>query len=76
MRSIIQFNIQKGDKYYVAQGIDMPIVTQAKTLDELSKNIKEAVELHLEGENFVNLEISKCPSILASFELQTNLCLN
>ncbi len=47
MRSIIQFNIQKGDKYYVARGINLPIVTQAKTLDELSKNIKEAVVLHL-----------------------------
>ncbi len=76
MRSIIQFNIQKGDKYYVAQGIDLPIVTQAKTLDELSKNIKEAVELHLEGESFIDLGLSKCPSILVNFELQANLCLS
>lgn len=48
MKNIIQFYINKGEKYYVAQGVDLPIVTQGKTLDELMKNIKEAVELHLE----------------------------
>jgi len=47
MKNIIQFYINKGEKYYVAQGIDLPVVTQGKTLDELMKNIKEAVELHL-----------------------------
>ena len=48
MKNIIQLYINKGEKYYVAQGIDLPVVTQGKTLDELMKNIKEAVELHLE----------------------------
>jgi predicted RNase H-like HicB family nuclease len=76
MRSIIQFDIQKGDKYYVASGIGLSIVTQAKTLDELSKNIKEAVELHLENESFSDLGITKNPSILVNFELMPNLCLN
>jgi len=47
MKNIIQFYINKGEKYYVVQGIDLPVVTQGKTLDELMKNIKEAVELHL-----------------------------
>jgi len=47
MKNIIQLYINKGEKYYVAQGIDLPVVTQGKTLDELMKNIKEAVELHL-----------------------------
>ena len=47
MKNIIQFYINKGENYYVAQGVDLPVVTQGKTLDELMKNIKEAVELHL-----------------------------
>jgi predicted RNase H-like HicB family nuclease len=33
--------------------IQFHIVTQGKTLDELAVNIKEALELHLEGENLV-----------------------
>lgn len=49
MKRIIQLHISKGDKYYTAEGADLPIVTQGKTLDELAENIREAVELHLEN---------------------------
>ena len=45
-RHIIQFQISKGERYYVAQAADLPIVTQAKTLDELTENIREATELY------------------------------
>jgi predicted RNase H-like HicB family nuclease len=41
-RRIIHFRIYKGEKYYVAECIDLPIVTQGKTLDEVVENIKEA----------------------------------
>lgn len=51
MKHIIQFQIYKGDTHYVAEGTDFAIVTQAKTLDELTKNILEATALHLEGED-------------------------
>lgn len=70
MKNIIQFYINKGEKYYVAQGVDLPVVTQGKTLDELMKNIKEAVELHLEGEKPENLGLSPHPSVLVNMELQ------
>jgi predicted RNase H-like HicB family nuclease len=69
MSSIIQFTISKGEKQYVASGINVPIVTQGKTLDELSKNIKEAVELHFEGESFAKYDLKKKPSVLLNFEL-------
>ena len=72
MKSIIQFQITKGDTHYTANGIDLPIVTQAETLDELTKNINEAVSLHLEGENLSNLNISAHPSVLVNFELPAN----
>ena len=48
MKRRIQFHIYKGEKYYVAECTELPIVTQAKNLDELAANIKEALELHLE----------------------------
>lgn len=69
MKKIIQFHIYKGDKYYVAQGVDLPVVTQGKTLDELTKNIQEAVELQLEGENLADFDLASEPSVLANFEL-------
>jgi len=69
MRSIIQFNISKGDKYYVAEGVNVPVITQAPTLDELTKNIGEALELQLEGENLAELGLVPKPSVLVNFEL-------
>ena len=69
MKHIIQFHIYKGDKQYVAEGIDLSIVTQGKTLDELAKNIQEAVGLHLEGEDLADFNLAPQPSILANLEL-------
>ncbi len=71
MKHIVQFHIYKGDKYYVAEGTDLPIVTQAKTLDELAKNIQEAVDLHLEGEDLSDFNLAPHPSVLMNFELPT-----
>lgn len=73
MKHIIQFHIYKGNTHYIAQGGDLPIVTQAKTLDELIKNLKEAVELHLDGENLEELGFSPNPSVLANIELPTEV---
>jgi len=36
--------------YWCARGVNEDIFTQGKTYDELLKNIKEAVTLHLEDE--------------------------
>ena len=69
MKTIIQFHISKGEKYYVAEGVDVAIVTQGKTLDELASNIQEAVSLHFEGEDFESLGFIKSPSVLLNFEL-------
>lgn len=72
-KQIIQIQVSKGDSYYVAEGVNLPIVTQAKTLDELMYNIQEAVELHLEEEDLDELEIAAEPAVLANFELPIKL---
>jgi predicted RNase H-like HicB family nuclease len=68
-KHIIQFQISKGKTHYVAQGADLPIVTQAKTLDELTENIREATDLYFEDENLSELGIAPSPSLLVNFEL-------
>lgn len=73
MKHIIQFHIYKGDKYYVAQGVDLPVITQGKNLDELTENIKEAVEVHLKGEDLADLDLAPRPSIMANLELETKV---
>lgn len=47
----------------------MPIVTQSKSLDESAENIREAVDLHLEGEDLADFDIAPNPSVLMNFEL-------
>lgn len=69
MKSIAQFNITKEDDTYIAEGVDLAIVTQADDLDTLMVNIEEAVNLHLEGEDISDFAFSKSPSILVNFEL-------
>jgi predicted RNase H-like HicB family nuclease len=70
MKKIIQVHIHKGEKYYVAECLDLPVVTQAETLDELADNLKEALGLHLEDEDLSEFDLAPNPSILASFEIE------
>jgi predicted RNase H-like HicB family nuclease len=69
MKRIIQVRISKGESYYVAECLDLPVVTQGKTLDEVKMNLEEAIALHLEDEDLSEYEIDPHPSVLASFEL-------
>jgi predicted RNase H-like HicB family nuclease len=66
-------HIHKGEKYYVAECIDLPVVTQGKTLDELTANLNEAIALQLEGENLADFDLEENPSVLVSFELDQKL---
>jgi len=50
--------------------LTLPVVTQGKTLDEVVENIREAIDLHLEGEDLKAWDISPDFSILANFELE------
>lgn len=71
MKKIIQVHIFKGEKFYIAECIDLPIVTQGKSLDELLVNLKEAIELQLEGENLEDFDLSAQPIIIANLELDS-----
>ncbi len=53
----------------MAECLDLPVVTQAATLDELAFNIREAIGLHLKGEDPSELGFSNDPTILATMEL-------
>ena len=37
-------------EYYCARCLDIDVFTQGKTIDEVIKNLKEAVSLHIEDE--------------------------
>ena len=70
MKRTIQVRISRGDHQFVAECLDLPVVTQASTLDELASNIREAIALHLEGEDLADLGIAANPTIIATMELE------
>ncbi len=55
---------------YVAECMEIPVVTQGATLDEVTHHLQEAVQLHLEGEDFAELGLTSDPTILVTLELE------
>lgn len=62
--------VRKGEKYYVAECVEIAVVTQGRTLDETFANLQEAVALHLEGENPEDFGLVSNPAILVTMELE------
>lgn len=63
--------IHPGEQHgYVAECVEVSVVTQGETLDEVVHNLREAVALHLEGEDPTQFGLVHKPSLLVTFELQ------
>ena len=69
MKQVIYARIYKGESQYVAECLDVPVVTQGKTLDEVTENLREAIGLQLEGEDLSQWDLVPEPSLIVNFEL-------
>ena len=70
-RYTIQAMIYPGDKVgYVAECLDLTVITQGKTLDETVQNLREAILLHLEGENLEEMGLAPNPPVLVTMEME------
>ncbi len=49
LQHTIKAFIRKGESYYIAECLELAVVTQGKTLDETVGNLRKAVSLHLEA---------------------------
>jgi predicted RNase H-like HicB family nuclease len=67
IRAVIHAGEQHG---YVAECLEVSVVTQGETLDEVVHNLREAVALHLEDEDPTQFGLVDKPSLLVTFELQ------
>ena len=61
--------INKEGKWYVAKCLELGVVSQGKTIEKATKNLKEAVELYLEDNDSMMKNISREASIITSFEV-------
>ena len=54
---------------YVAECVELPVVTQGDTLDHTVDNLREAVELQLEDEDPAEFGLTRPLTIIATFEI-------
>ena len=66
IKAVIRPGEQSG---YVAECLEIPVVTQGQTLDQVTKNLGEAVALHLDGEDLASLGLAPNPTVLVTMEL-------
>ena len=68
IKAVVREGEQSG---YIAECMEVPVVTQGATLDEVTRNLREAVQLHLDGEDLAELGFAPSPTIVVTFELDT-----
>ena len=55
----------------MAERVEIAVVTQGETLDETLANLREAVDLHLEGGDLSQFGLEPNPSVLVTMELES-----
>lgn len=66
IKAVIRPGEQSG---WVAECVEVPVVTQGATLDEVTANLREAVGLHLDGADLAALGLSADPTVVVTLEL-------
>ena len=70
LRTVVHARIMPdAESGYVATCDEIGVVTQGETLDEVTANLREAVALHLEGEDLATLGFAAEPTIIVTLEL-------
>jgi predicted RNase H-like HicB family nuclease len=69
IRDTVHAVVGRSSGWYVAECLEVAVTTQGSTLDELAANLREAVALHLEGEDARSLGIAARPRLSLTYEL-------
>ena len=71
MKLVIHAVVRKGEESgYVGECLDLGVVTQGATLDEVTRNLREAIALHLEGEPPGAFGLAARAPIIVSYEME------
>ena len=68
LRETIHTVISESEGAYVAECLEVGVVTQGESLDETLRNLREAVELFMDGEEPAALGLVPDPKLAISFE--------
>ncbi len=71
LQHTIKAIVRPGDHAgYVAECVEIAVVTQGTTLDETISNLREAVGLYLDGEDLNALGLHDSPTVVVTMELE------
>jgi predicted RNase H-like HicB family nuclease len=68
-RDTVHAVVTRDAGWYVAEFLEIAVVTQGRTLDELVTNMRDAVALHLEGGDAAALRVVAAPRIALTYEI-------
>lgn len=60
--------IRKDRDTYTVECLEVAVVTQGRDLDEVARNLQEAIKLHLDGENLAEMGIGEHPRVQMIFD--------
>jgi len=66
---VIHAIVHFGEGAYVAECVELAVVTQGGSLEEVVANLREAVGLHLEGEDLEELGVAPTARLAVTFEI-------
>lgn len=70
LQHTIKAIIRRGEESgYVAECLEIAVVTQGQTLDEVTRNLQEAVALHLDGEDPAEWGLAPNPTLVVTMEV-------
>jgi|WetSurMetagenome_2_1015567.scaffolds.fasta_scaffold448233_2 predicted RNase H-like HicB family nuclease len=69
LRDTIHSIIRKGESFFIAECLEIAVVTQGKTLDEVVANVHQAIALHLEDEDLALLGLVDRPRIQFIYDM-------
>lgn len=58
------------ERWFVAECLEIAVVTQGRTVDETLSNLKEAVSLYFEGEDLAALGFAPAPTVVVSIDVE------
>lgn len=68
-RDTVHAVVTRSRDWYVAECLEVAVVSQGHTLDELVANLGEAVDLHLEGGDAARHGLVRAPRIALTYEI-------
>lgn len=68
LQAPIHASVSKSEGWYVAECLEVAVVSQGQSLDETLANLRQALELHLDEEELARVGLPPVPRLVVNYE--------